>query len=67
MQNDWTRQRGQRSTAISVDEFARRYGLAKEEAERLFKISGPSETDLRILMAAKGIPPISVSTDPVGG
>lgn len=63
MKNDWTRQRGQRGTAISVDEFARRYGLAKKEAERLFKISGPSETDLKILMEAKGIPPIPASND----
>ena len=44
---------------ISVAEFAKKYGLSRAEAERLYKISGPSELRLDLLMEAKGVKPIS--------
>lgn len=62
MEHDRTKQRGQRGKTITVDQFSAQYGLEAKEAQRLFNISGPSETDLRILMAAKGISPVQVSS-----
>ncbi|KQY20204.1 hypothetical protein [Rhizobium sp. Root483D2] len=57
MQNDWPKKRARRGKVISVEEFCKKYELQPEEAHRLYKISGPSEYDLDLLMAAKGIVP----------
>ncbi len=46
-----------RGRPYSVDEFAEKYNLEAEEAERLFMKFGPSSTELDLLMAAKRRPP----------
>lgn len=57
MQDELKKNRAQRGKTITVEEFAAKYALTEKDAERLFRISGPSETDLDILMKAKGIAP----------
>lgn len=47
-----------RGNPCTVEQFTAKYGLSEEDGERLFRISGPSETDLNVLMAAKGIVPV---------
>ena len=42
-----------RGRAYSIEEFAKKYRLADEEAKRLFEKFGPSATELDLLMAAK--------------
>ncbi|WFS02294.1 hypothetical protein [Rhizobium tumorigenes] len=48
-----------RGRPYSVGEFAEKYSLEAEEAERLFTKFGPSSTELDLLMAAKRRPPAS--------
>lgn len=43
---------------ITLESFAKKYGLQGEEAARLYRISGPSETKLDVFMRAKGIKPV---------
>jgi hypothetical protein len=57
MQDDWPKNRARRGRIISFEKFCKKYGLQAEAAHRLYKISGPSEYDLDLLMAAKGIVP----------
>ena len=57
MQNKSLKNRPTRGRSLTIDEFAMKYGLSSEDARRLFEVSGPSENDLDILMAAKGILP----------
>jgi hypothetical protein len=52
-----------RGRPYSVEEFADKYRLQSEEAQRLFAKFGPSSTELDLLMAAKRRPPVSVETD----
>ncbi|MBB6487485.1 hypothetical protein [Rhizobium lusitanum] len=42
-----------RGRPYSIAEFARKYRLDDDEAERLFYKFGPSATELDLLMAAK--------------
>lgn len=46
-----------RGRPYSISEFAEKYRLEGEEAERLFTKFGPSSTELDLLMAAKRISP----------
>jgi hypothetical protein len=48
-----------RGRPYSVGEFAEKYRLEDEEAERLFTKFGPSSTELDLLMAAKRRPPVT--------
>ena len=57
MQNKSLKNRPTRGRSLTIDEFAFKYGLSSADARRLFEVSGPSENDLDILMAAKGILP----------
>ncbi|MEA3534585.1 hypothetical protein [Rhizobium sp. CC-YZS058] len=47
-----------RGEACTLEEFQARYGLATEEAKRLFERFGPSATELDLLMAAKRRTPV---------
>lgn len=38
------------ATGYTLDEFQKAYSLKKDEAERIFGISGPSRVDLDIFM-----------------
>ncbi|MET0749333.1 MAG: hypothetical protein ABWY49_14205 [Rhizobium sp.] len=48
-----------RGRPYSVEEFADKYRLGEDEAQRLFTKFGPSSTELDLLMAAKRRPPVS--------
>ncbi|MDM9622325.1 hypothetical protein A6U87_25720 [Rhizobium sp. AC44/96] len=50
-----------RGRPYSLSEFARKYRLDEEEAERLFQKFGPSAMELDLLMAAKRRPPVSLA------
>ena len=52
------RSRTLRGRPYSLQEFATKYGLKKEQAESLFTRFGPSSVELDLLMAAKRRPPV---------
>lgn len=51
------RRRVTRGGPWTLKEFATTYGLADDEATRLFTRFGPSMIDLMLLMTAKGVHP----------
>lgn len=51
-----------RGRAYSLSEFARKYRLDTDEANRLFEKFGPSATELDLLMAAKRRPPATLES-----
>ena len=50
------RQKCKRGNNCTAEEFAVKYGLELPEAKRLYDRFGPSEIELAVLMAGKGIP-----------
>jgi hypothetical protein len=52
-----------RGRPYSIEEFAGKYRLQEEEAQRLFSKFGPSSTELDLLMAAKRRPPMDESAE----
>lgn len=61
--NASTNRKVMRGRPYSVEEFADKYRLQDEEAQRLFAKFGPSSTELDLLMAAKRRPPVAAATD----
>ena len=59
MIEDVPKHRAPRGKSISLEDFSLKYDLEAGEAERIYRISGPSEHNLDLLMAAKGIKPKS--------
>jgi hypothetical protein len=55
--NDRPKNRPHRGKDLTLEQFSSRYDLEPAKALRLYKISGPSEYDLDLLMEAKGVAP----------
>jgi hypothetical protein len=40
-------------SSYSLDEFQRKYGLTAADAERIYRVTGPSKADIDALMLAR--------------